>query len=157
MVLFYWTKGVREMTLPHLLKRVLAVCANSWKPTIAAIFGVVVGICLSVILTCGQVLRLAILGEARGDDPVTLAIAQATRYAVMVSLGLLAIVIVLEVLRLAMEKFRTASEREHAKQRKFRTQPYDVAQALDAAPPAAIIPMDRERAGENDASRRRPA
>lgn len=90
------------------------VVLGDWKPTIAAIFGVIIGICLTVIAACGSVLRQAIIDEKTVTDPTAHLAAIVTRDGVIIAIGALCLVILLGATALTVAKFMTAIARQRA-------------------------------------------
>jgi len=95
------------------------IATGSWKPTITAIFGIIIGVCLSIVLACGQVLREAIMNENSSPDLITRFTAVATRDSIIIGLGLLSLVILAGAIYLAVMKFRTAAARQRWIQRSY--------------------------------------
>ncbi len=81
---------------------------GAWKPTIAGIFGVIIGVCLTVIVACGAVLRRAMFDERAITDPTARIAAVVTRDGLLVTIGALCLVMLVGAIALAVAKFLTA-------------------------------------------------
>ena len=92
---------------------------GDWKPTIATIFGIIIGICLTVIAACGSVLRKAIVDEKSVSDPATHIAAIVTRDGVIVAIGVLCLIILIGTIVLTIAKFMTAIAKQRAIKRRY--------------------------------------
>jgi hypothetical protein len=108
--------------------------SSGWKLTLAAIFGAIVGICLMVIATCGEILREVITGERTPADAVTQIIAIATRDGGVTMIGALSLTLLGGATFLAIAKFRTEIARQNALKRKY-----------DGESMGKILPFTEER------------
>lgn len=94
---------------------------GDWKPTIAAIFGVIMGVCLTVIVACGAVLRQAIFDDKSITDHVALGAAVVTRDGAIMAIGLLCLIVLLGAIALTIAKFMTAIARQRAIKHRYDT------------------------------------
>lgn len=93
---------------------------GAWKPVFTGCVCAILSVCVTVIATCGAVLRQAMFDDSAITDPTARITAVVTRDGVFIAIGILCLVLLAGVTALAIAMFLTAIARQRNLQRHYK-------------------------------------